>query len=155
MTAPPSPVLGLVTWQSSCSLLFTGQAAAVGQEKVYSHSSTALMNSGLELCNRQAAPASHSRHAGQCQPAPCKAPRHVESCLMSLWDEGRSADVKGGGLVLRRPVGPTQAGQGNQLGPRFQAQLGTAGKRGSGGSKATRARLTGRTPSERADVCYG
>lgn len=45
----PSPVTGLVTWQLSCTLLFTGQAAAVGQEKVYSQSSTALMNMGLEL----------------------------------------------------------------------------------------------------------
>ena len=40
---------GLVTWQSSCTLLCTGQAAAVGQEKVYSQSSTALMNMGLEF----------------------------------------------------------------------------------------------------------
>lgn len=47
--ACPSPVLGLVTWQSSCTLLFTGQAAGVGQEKVYSQSCTALMNRGLEL----------------------------------------------------------------------------------------------------------
>lgn len=46
---PHSPVAGLVTWQSSCTLLFTGQAAAVGQEKVYSQSSTALMNMGLEF----------------------------------------------------------------------------------------------------------
>lgn len=45
----PSPVEGLVTWQSSCTLLFTGQAAAVGQEKVYSQSSTALRNMGLEF----------------------------------------------------------------------------------------------------------
>lgn len=47
--APHSPVAGLVTWQSSCTLLCTGQAAAVGQEKVYSQSSTALMNMGLEF----------------------------------------------------------------------------------------------------------
>ena len=47
--APHSPVAGLVTWQSSCTLLLTAQAAAVGQEKVYSQSSTALMNMGLEF----------------------------------------------------------------------------------------------------------
>lgn len=45
----PLPVLGLVTWQSSCVLLFTGQATGVGQEKVYSQSCTALMNRGLEF----------------------------------------------------------------------------------------------------------
>ena len=45
----PSPVLGLLTWQSSCTLLLTGQAAGVGQEKVYSQSCTALMNRGLEF----------------------------------------------------------------------------------------------------------
>lgn len=44
-----SPVLGLVTWQSSCMLFSTGQAAGVGQEKVYSQSCTALMNRGLEF----------------------------------------------------------------------------------------------------------
>lgn len=45
----PLPVLGLLTWQSSCVFIFTGQAAGVGQEKVYSQSCTALMNRGLEF----------------------------------------------------------------------------------------------------------
>ena len=49
----PSPVAGLVTWQLSCTLLLTGQAAGVGQEKVYSQSSTALMNMGLEFYERR------------------------------------------------------------------------------------------------------
>lgn len=44
---------GLVTWQLSCTLLLTGQAAVVGQEKVYSQSSTALMNMGLEFCGQR------------------------------------------------------------------------------------------------------
>lgn len=48
-----SPVAGLVTWQSPCSMRFTGQAAGVGQVKVYSQSSTALMNMGLEFCKRR------------------------------------------------------------------------------------------------------
>lgn len=43
------PVTGLETWQLSCTLLLTGQATGVGQVKVYSQSSTALMNRGLEL----------------------------------------------------------------------------------------------------------
>lgn len=48
-----SPVAGLVTWQSPCTLLRTGQAAAVGQEKVYSQSSTALINMGLEFYEKR------------------------------------------------------------------------------------------------------
>lgn len=66
----PSPVAGLVTWQLSCTLLLTGQAAGVGQENVYSQSSTALMNMGLEF---------YKRRTEHCQRDPISTTRQLTS----------------------------------------------------------------------------
>ena len=49
VTGGVSPVAGLVTWQSPCTLLLTGQAATVGQAKVYSQLSTTLTSMGREF----------------------------------------------------------------------------------------------------------
>ena len=60
----PSPVAGLVTWQLSCTLLLTGQAAAVGQEKVYSQ------NMGLEFCEQRTERCQQGRFSTGRHPTP-------------------------------------------------------------------------------------
>lgn len=103
-----SPVLGLVTWQSSCSLLFMGQAVAVGQAKVYSQSSTALMNMGLEFYNKaQTGPEGitqklHVYHDFNLQvEASLKNSAACDiSVSMCLWDEAQIRKSKGSECVL-------------------------------------------------------
>lgn len=96
MSGGASPVAGLVTWQSPCSMRLTGQAAAVGHVKVYSQSSTALMNMGLEFCKQRTGAADST--GATCQR--CRRHAHAHVQLLSGCGRGR-ADLAEQGRDVR------------------------------------------------------